>query len=352
MLKLFYSLATRILHLLPAEIAHHLAIKTLRLFPARSVIADLDLNLFKQQLAGLDFPHPLGLAAGFDKDAEVFAQLGRLGFAFLEVGSVTPQPQPGNPLPRLFRLRAQQAIINRYGFNSRGMDYMARQFQHQRPTCITGINLGKNKATLDAAADFLQGAEKLADHAAYFAINVSSPNTPGLRDLQTPLMLEPIIAGVRNITRRISRRIPLFIKISPDMQVEQEAELVEFLLAKSIDGIIIGNTTLSRAGVENCAQAAEQGGLSGPPLRDRATAALRRIYKITQGRTLLIGCGGISSGADAYEKLRAGADLLQIYTAFVYQGPLIIRRILLELQALLIRDGVKNIRAIIGADNF
>jgi dihydroorotate dehydrogenase len=338
-----YQLATRILHRLPPELAHNVAITMLRFAPIQNMVADLDLTIFAQELMGLRFPHPLGLAAGFDKNAEVFTSLGQMGFAFLEVGSVTPQPQPGNPKPRLFRLPSYQAIINRYGFNSKGMQYVHQQLQYRQRVCVTGINLGKNKNTTDPIADYLAGAKTLATYADYFVINVSSPSTPGLRDLQHPSVLGPMIDSLRHITPK-----PLLVKLAPDLNIEEESVLIDFLIDKSIDGIILGNSTFSRDGVTDNKYATQSGGLSGPPLKERNTAQLKRIYKITQGRCVLIGCGGISSGEDAYEKLRAGADLLQIYAAFVYQGPIVIRRILTELKQLLLRDGVKNIREIIG----
>ncbi|MFU8797618.1 MAG: dihydroorotate dehydrogenase (quinone) [Gammaproteobacteria bacterium] len=307
----------RLLHLLPPELAHDTAIKLLRFFPVKNIIADIDTKDLAQTLLGLHFPHPLGLAAGFDKHGDVSDKLGQLGFSFLEVGSVTPRPQPGNLKPRVFRVPEQHAIINRFGFNSKGLDYMQHKLEKRPRTCITGINLGKNKDSIHAEEDFVLGAQRLDKHADYFTINVSSPNTPGLRDLQTPNALEPIIREIRGVTQK-----PLFVKLSPDMALSQEKTLVEFL-AEKIDGIIVSNTTM-----------VEGGGLSGPPLKQRSTDMLRRVYTITQGRIVLIGCGGISSGADAYEKLCAGAQLLQIYTAFIYQGPAVIRRILLELKAL------------------
>jgi dihydroorotate dehydrogenase len=339
-----YSLATRFLHLFSPEFAHNIALSMLRFFPVRDVVADLDLSMLAQDFMGLRFPHPLGLAAGFDKNAEAFVQLGHMGFSFLEVGSITPQPQPGNPKPRLFRLPSHQAIINRYGFNSKGMEYAKQRLCQQQRTCITGVNLGKNKTTTDPISDFLIGAKKLATHADYFVINVSSPNTPGLRDLQHPAVLGPMIDQLRVITSK-----PLLVKLSPDMEIAQETELADFLIDKAIDGIIVSNTTTHREGIAESKYITQSGGLSGPPLKDISTAQLARIYKITQGRCVLIGCGGISNGQDAYDKLRAGADLLQIYTAFVYQGPAVIRNVLTELKQLFLRDGVKNIRDLVGS---
>lgn len=345
-----YKFLTHTLQMLSPEIAHHTAIKLLRFAPVSNMTRGMNLSNLSQRLMGMDFPHPVGLAAGFDKDAEVFDKLGQLGFSSVEVGSITPRPQPGNPKPRLFRLSAQQAIINRYGFNSKGLDYAAKNFAAHKRSCIVGINLGKNKDTNDYIEDFLMGAEALADQADYLTINVSSPNTPGLRDLQSPDALLPVIDGVRNILRVKNRSIPLCVKISPDMNLEQLTVLVEFLLAKAIDAIIISNTTTSREGVAMSEYAQEQGGLSGPPLKARSTTMLRQVFNMTRGKIVLIGCGGISCGQDAYEKLCAGANLLQLYTSFVFQGPLVIRRVLEELQALLAEKGVRNIKDIIGSD--
>lgn len=321
---------TQLLHWLPPETAHDVAIKLLRLFPVKNVIADINTDELSQNLMGLNFPHPLGLAAGFDKHGEVFDKLGQLGFSFVEIGSVTPRPQPGNPKPRLFRLKDQNAIVNRYGFNSKGIEHMQQCLKRYPRTCIIGVNLGKNKETENAIDDFLLGAAAFSQQADYFTLNISSPNTPGLRDLQDPITLKPIIEGLRAILGTQN----LLVKLSPDMPLDLETRLVEFLVGR-VEGIIISNTTM-----------VEQGGLSGEPLKERSAAMLKRVYQITQGQLILIGCGGISSGQDAYDKLAAGADLLQLYTSFIYQGPQVIRRILLELKSLLAQEGIKDIRSL------
>lgn len=349
-LNQYMSLATKILQLLPPETAHNLAIRLLRTLPVKNMLTGLDLSLLGQNLLGQHFTHPLGFAAGFDKNAEVFDKLGQMGFAFVEVGSITPRPQAGNPKPRLFRLPGQQAIINRLGFNSKGMDYAARGLQLYPYNSVIGINLGKNKDTVNDVDDFLRGAETLATYANYFTINVSSPNTPGLRALQQPESLEPIITGIRAITQAQQRPIPLLVKLSPDMTLTEESAVVEFLLSAAIDGIIISNTSINRDGIMPQPHAKEIGGLSGLPLKTRATEMLRRVYRLTQGQIVLIGCGGISSGQDAYERMCAGADLLQLYSAFIYQGPHVLSRILFDLQRLLLRNGIKNIREIIGSE--
>lgn len=344
------SFGATLLRVLPPETAHHLAINLLRYLPVSNQISDLDFNLLQQEYCGLAFSHPLGLAAGFDKDAEVYDKLGQLGFSFVEIGSVTPLPQLGNPKPRLFRLSKQQAIINRYGFNSAGLERVRENLQRYPHTCITGINLGKNKNTLNDIDDFLFGAEQLLDQGDYFTVNVSSPNTPGLRDLQNPKFLKPLLEGVKNILSNKNKKIPLFVKLSPDMELTQETKLLDFLAQANIDGIIISNTTVSRPGITG-KNAAETGGLSGLPIKNLTNNMLARAYAITRGNCVLIGCGGISSGQDAYEKLLLGANLLQLYTAFIFQGPIVLRRILLELKQLLTRDGVKNIGEIIGQNS-
>lgn len=343
--KILSKWATNFLHLFPAETAHHLSIALLKMFSAANETRDLDLTIFPQELLGLKFAHPLGLAAGFDKNAEVFPNLLNMGFSFVEVGTVTPNPQPGNPLPRVFRLRKEQAIINRYGFNSKGLATMLENLQTFSAKGIIGVNLGKNK-TSEGIEDFIICAKVLAEKADYFTINVSSPNTPGLRDLQTPSALKEILAGIRDVIQ--PKKIPLLVKISPDISFEQLTLLVEFLLEEQVEGMIISNTTISRENIDE-KYLHEAGGLSGPPLKQRSTELLRRAFQIAKGQLTLIGCGGISTGKDAYEKLCAGADLLQIYTAFIYQGPLVIRQILSELQMILARDGIRNIREIIGS---
>lgn len=340
-----FRLATSLFHLLPPETAHHLAIKMLRYFPVHNVLTNIDISKLHQEYFGRQFIHPIGLAAGFDKDAEVFDKLGNLGFSFLEIGSVTPEPQPGNPKPRLFRLPECQGIINRYGFNSIGIKKVSENLQRYKKTCITGVNLGKNKNTNED--DFITGAAALAKYADYLTINVSSPNTPGLRDLQKPEFLKPMLAGIKNIIHQQSLKIPLFVKLSPDMNSSEETELITFLTEENIDGIIISNTTTNKEFAKGKYRS-ESGGLSGTPLREPSTAMLRRAYKITQGKILLIGCGGINSGQAAYEKLQAGANLLQLYTAFIYQGPHILPRVITELNNLLDRDGVKNVGEVIG----
>jgi dihydroorotate dehydrogenase len=345
-----YKYLLKLLHHLPPETAHHTVIKFLRLLPVKNFIADIDFTKFKQTYWGLNFSHPVGLAAGFDKDAEVFDKLGQIGFSFVETGTVTPLPQPGNPRPRLFRIPEKQALINSYGFNSRGSLYAAKVLKKHSAYSVLGVNLGINKHTQHPADDFLHGIELFLEmkKADYFTINVSSPNTPGLRNLQKPAILKPIFDAIKALMKQKKSLIPLLVKLSPDISIEEETPLIEFLADNAVDGIIISNTTIRREGFENSRWASIKGGLSGVPLKACSTAMLRRVYGITQGHIPLIGCGGISSGKDAYEKLCAGANLLQIYTAFIYKGPLVLPQILTELNTLLAEKGIKNIREMIG----
>jgi len=342
----------KLLHRLPPEHAHHTAIKLLKYFPIKNVIEDLHLNEFSQTNRGMHFFHPIGFAAGFDKDAEVFHQLGAMGFSFVETGTVTPNPQPGNAKPRVFRIPEKEAIINSYGFNSKGAANAAMNIQKKNPQGILGVNLGVNKESKNPIDDFIKGAEIFISlqKAHYFTINVSSPNTPGLRDLQKPEYLKEIITGVKSVINQKNYTIPLWVKLSPDMPLEEETRLIEFLSMHSIDGIIISNTTVARPELTQTHWENVRGGLSGKPLKSLSTLMLKRAYQITRGHIPLIGCGGISTGADAFEKICAGANLLQLYTSFIYHGPMVLRAILMDLKKLFIQHGIKNITEIIGQE--
>jgi dihydroorotate dehydrogenase len=343
-------LATALLRLLPPETAHRAALVALRrgLVPGRAAPADPALRV---RLWGLDFANPLGMAAGFDKDAEAIDPLLRLGFGFVEIGSVTPRPQRGNPRPRLFRLAADRAVINRMGFNSRGHDF-ARAGLAARRLGPVGVNLGKNKESAGALADYAAGIAALGPFADYLVVNVSSPNTPGLRDLQRAASLAPLIEGLVAARDRLApRRPPLLLKLAPDLAPDERAAIAEVVVAGSVDGLILGNTTTARPPGLTDPAAGETGGLSGRPLLALSTAALADFYRLTQGRLPLIGVGGISSGADAFAKVRAGASLLQLYTALIYQGPGLIGRINRELAALLRRDGFATLGEAVGADH-
>ncbi len=349
-----YACLRQILSALPPEAAHRLTIRALRagLVPGGR---EADDPLLRTRVWGLEFPNPIGLSAGFDKDAEVCAALLRLGFGFVEVGSITPQPQAGNPKPRVFRLPEDGAVINRLGFNSAGLAAAVTNLRPRRSerVGIVGINLGKNRDSADAAADYAAGTAALAPLADYLAINVSSPNTPGLRALQEAPALRELLARVQSARRAAvpGRAPPLLLKIAPDLEPADAGDLARVALAGGVDGLIIGNTTTCRPAGLRSRHAAESGGLSGRPLFALSTELLRDMYRLTDGRLPLIGVGGVASGADAYAKIRAGASLVQLYTALIYHGPGLVGRIKRELAACLRAGGFATVAAAVGADH-
>jgi dihydroorotate dehydrogenase len=333
---------TRALHLLPPELAHGLALRALARGLARTISLPVSARL-ATSFCGFDLPHPLGLAAGFDKNAEAVSGLFGLGFGFVEVGTVTPRPQPGNPKPRLFRLRRQQALINRMGFNNRGLAAVCAHLETRDPSWgVLGANIGANRDSAAPVADFVACLNALYPLVDYIAINVSSPNTPGLRDLQRRARLDELLAALLETRRNLAaaaRPKPLLVKIAPDLAPDDEAAIAEVVLSRGVDGLIIGNTTVERPPVVTGRHRTEEGGLSGAPLFLRSTEQLGRFYRLTAGKLPLIGVGGILCGADAYAKIRAGASALQIYTALIYRGPGTVLRIVAELDRLLERDG-------------
>jgi dihydroorotate dehydrogenase len=341
--------ALRMLHRLPPETAHGLALRALRsgLVPARPATSSPRLST---TLFGRELPHPLGLAAGFDKNADAVQGLFRLGFAMVEVGTVTPRPQAGNPRPRLFRLPSQHALINRLGFNNRGLEAMrARLAKDPRPRGLLGANIGPNRDSDDPLRDYTLCLEGLYDLVDYVAINVSSPNTPGLRKLQGRDALARLLDALIDARTRLAGAVPpkpLVLKIAPDLERHDEEAVAEVVLAKDIDGLIVSNTTTARPG--DIMNPGEAGGLSGPPLFARSTALLARMYRLTSGRLPLIGVGGISTGADAYAKIRAGASALQLYTGLIYRGPGVIEAVLSDLDVRLEADGFAHIADAVG----
>ena len=307
-----------------------------------------------QRLWGLDFANPVGLAAGFDKDAEAWSPLLAQGFGFVETGTVTPLPQPGNPRPRVFRLVKDAAVINRLGFNSKGAEHAARNLSRDRPRAgPVGVNIGKNALSADAALDYAAGVRAFAGLADYLVVNVSSPNTPGLRALQGRAALAALLDAVNGALAQAApgKRPPLLLKVAPDLTDADKRDIADIALAKRIDGLIATNTTVERPASLQDANRGEQGGLSGRPLFEPSTRVLGDFYKLTQGRLPLVGVGGIASGADAYAKIRAGASLVELYTALVYAGPGLIARIKRELVHCLDRDGFGNVAAAVGADH-
>ncbi len=348
-----YPLIHPLLRALPAEAAHRLTIRALAhgLGGLAGGSAEPDPPSLKQVLWRREFPNPVGIAAGFDKDAEVLDALLGLGFGFAESGTVTPRPQPGNAKPRLFRLDEDRAVINRLGFNSQGLEPTLARFRARRRTGIVGVNLGKNRDSTDAAGDYLEGVRRVGKLADYFVINVSSPNTPGLRDLQRREILSDLLRRLVETRDASAPGTPLLVKIAPDLSPEERADIAAIAPASGIDGIVIGNTTVARPPGLRSADAHEQGGLSGEPLFAPSTAVLRDIYRLTEGKIILIGVGGIASAADAYAKIRAGASLVQLYTALVFEGPALVGRIKRGLAELLSRDGFASIAEAIGADH-
>lgn len=356
----FYAWLRPLLFRLEPEAAHGLAIRGLRLaqyWPRLRRPEPAEPRL-RQRLWGLDFPNPVGLAAGFDKDAQVWRGILDLGFGFAEVGSVTPLAQSGNLQPRLFRLTEAEAVLNRMGFNNAGTAAVARRLTKDGRAKsgrrgILGINLGKNKATEDAAADYEIGVRALAHLADYLVINVSSPNTPGLRALQGRDPLQALVGRTRDalVGLRLERQPPLLLKIAPDLTPEDLRDIAAVALDGGLDGLIVSNTTIARPAVIDPRWTTEAGGLSGRPLFASSTGILRDVYRLTGGKLPLIGVGGIATAADAYAKIRAGASLVQLYSALVYQGPFLARRINRDLSQLLQQDGFASIADAVGADS-
>ncbi len=330
--------------------AHNLAISALKcnLLPAQSGYTPPSL---RQSLFGLNFANPVGLAPGFDKNAEAILGLSRQGFGFLELGTVTPQPQDGNPKPRMFRLLRDEAVINRLGFNNKGLDEYCKNLHSAPHTLPLGANIGKNKDTENALDDYLLCLEAVAPLADYVTINISSPNTAGLRDLQGKHALEALLTGLIEKRDTLARRVPLLLKIAPDLTPQDKEDIAAIALDKHIDGLIISNTTVDRPLSLQSRWRAEKGGLSGRPLFAPSTQMLGEIYKLTGGKIPLIGVGGISSGADAYAKIRAGASLVQLYSALVYQGFDLVSQINRDLAALLAKDGFAAISEAIGIES-
>ncbi|HEV8391203.1 MAG TPA: quinone-dependent dihydroorotate dehydrogenase [Dongiaceae bacterium] len=352
----FYSAIKTVLWRLEPERAHHLALWALTHNLTPAVAAEPDDPRLRVAVLGRLFANPIGLAAGFDKDARAWRQAARLGFGFVEVGSVTPRPQSGNPRPRLFRLERDHAVINRMGFNNEGVEAMAGRLAARQAGAggvVLGINIGKNKETLDAAADYEIGARRLGPFADYMVINVSSPNTPGLRALQGKAPLAELIARTHRALGESCgpNPPPLLLKIAPDLTEADLADIAAVALEGMLAGLIATNTTIARLPGLDPRHASQAGGLSGRPLFAPSTAILSALYRLTQGKLPIIGVGGIASGADAYAKIRAGATLVQLYSALVFEGPGLIQRIKRELLQCLERDGLGAIGEAVGLDH-
>jgi dihydroorotate dehydrogenase len=342
-----FGLGQALLLALPPEQAHDLAIKGLELglYPRADQPDDKRLA---QTVFGLDFPNPLGIAPGFDKSARVPRELFAVGFGFVEVGTLTPRPQKGNPTPRLFRSMWDRAIINRLGFNNDGQEAALARLM-DRPRGIVGVNIGANRDSEDRIADYVAGIERMAPVASYFTVNISSPNTPGLRDLQAPDALDALLKRVQAVRDSLTERPPLLVKLAPDLAEEDLPEIVGAIVANAADGIVVSNTTLSREGLKDASFAREAGGLSGRPLFARSTTMLARVYRLTEGKVPLIGIGGIDSGEAALAKIEAGASLIQLYTGLVFEGLGLVARIKQALVAAIERAKAESLVPLIGA---
>ena len=344
----FYRLIRPWVFKLDAEQAHRLTVGLLRLRTGTAFTPEPPFTpALETTVAGLTFPNPVGLAAGFDKDAEVFEQMLGLGFGFVEVGTITPRPQPGNPKPRMFRLVEDDAVINRLGFNNQGL---SRAYGRLRRTThlhgVIGVNVGANKDSPDRIADYAEGVRRLGPVADYLTINISSPNTPGLRGLQEEGELRELLAAVEEV--RTDK--PIFLKVAPDLVAGDHDRIVRAALDHHVDALIVANTTISRPPLQS-RHAKESGGLSGAPLKALALEALRAFRAASGGEIPLIGVGGIANAEDAWERIRAGASLVQLYSAMVYEGPGIARAIASGLAERLRREGYSNISELVGTEN-
>jgi dihydroorotate dehydrogenase len=353
LLRTLFNAAPRALMLLAPEEAHEVALKALEMgvFPRA---AGPDHPSLAMRFAGLSVPNPLGVAAGFDKNARVPDALLALGCGFAEVGTVTPRAQSGNPRPRVFRLPADHAVINRLGFNNEGYGAALERLNRRAKTGIVGVNIGANKESTDRNGDYVQGIDAFYDVASYFVINISSPNTPGLRDLQAPEALQFLLAAVmkaraERMAKGHSRR-PIVVKLTCDIAEDDLPRIVEEIVGQGADAIAVSNTTLSRRGLADAVVAKEAGGLSGRPLFERSTAMLARIYRQTEGAIPLIGIGGVDSGEAALAKIKAGATLVQLYTGLIYEGLPLIEAIKLHLTRAVRAAGVAALSDLVGKD--
>ena len=353
----YRSLVRPLLFRLPPETAHELALHSLSLLPSR-ILAKRSSTQNPISRFGLLFSNPVGLAAGFDKNGIALRPLAALGFGFIEAGTVTFHPQPGNPRPRLFRLSEDQALINRAGFNNEGAGAFVKRVERNRPDCVLGVSIGKSKITPleEATQDYLASFELVYNVADYIAVNVSSPNTPQLRELQQSQQLSGLLSALqtrgRELEQRHQKRVPLLVKLSPDLERRDLEMIVAVLESLQIDGIIATNTTINRENLSsdpNLVTAAGEGGLSGKPLKRRSTQMIAQLYELTRGRIPLIGVGGIFTARDAWEKICAGASLVQLYTGFIYQGPNIANDINQGLARILAREKFRNLDAAVGS---
>ncbi|MBP2845935.1 quinone-dependent dihydroorotate dehydrogenase [Dickeya oryzae] len=339
------------LNRLPPEFAHRCAINGLRYTPrllTRSLPTDLTEGM-SQQVMGMHFSHPIGLAAGFDKDAQAVDSLAALGFSFVEAGAVTPLPQPGNPKPRLFRFTQQQSLINQYGFNSRGLDYVATKLAQAHRNTPIGINIGKNKHSDDPLHDYVTCASRLTEQVDFITLNVSSPNTPGLRSLADEKHLRPVLAAIQSIQQESPTPARVWFKLSPDMEHSAVRDLIALLIEYQVDGIVVSNTTTQRESIDHPQARSLAGGLSGLAIKKLSEQMLECVYPLAQNRLAIIASGGLFTGQDIYDRIIRGADLVQILTSFVYHGPGIIYTMLQQLRDIMERQGIHHLSSIKGS---
>ncbi|EAT42442.1 AAEL006033-PA [Aedes aegypti] len=352
--KFYESIFMPIVRLIPPETAHQLAVFGIKLALVRPSFQDPE--TLRTRFLGMTVSNPVGIAAGFDKHGEAVAGLQRIGFGFVEIGSVTPKPQPGNQRPRVFRLNEDKAIVNRYGFNSDGHDVVYERLKKMREEnpnrVMLGVNLGRNKHSPDAYNDYIQGIKKFSCLADYLVINISSPNTPGLRAMQNKTTLQVLLSEVLKARSALppEEQRPILVKFAPDLADEDVQEIVTVVMQKefAVDGVIVSNTTIDRPASLKSINAGQIGGLSGAPLCQRSTQLIAKVYKWTEGKIPIIGVGGIFSGQDAYDKIQAGASVVQLYTAFIFHGPPVVTRVKQELDAILRKNGYKSVEEAVG----
>ena len=344
-----FSIIKPFLFNLDAETAHDLAIKSLKFnFIPKKMFEVEDEQMLKIKVIGKNFPNPIGLAAGFDKSAEVYNSLLKLGFGFVEVGTVTPLKQFGNPKPRIFRLEDDLAMINRLGFNNDGINIIKKRIKEEKNKGILGVNIGPNKNTQDQKKDFCLGLESFLDICDYITINISSPNTEGLRDFHNQEKLIDLLVDLNKIKKKNKINIPLLLKVSPDIKDAHISEIASIAIENNISALVLTNTTnKNRENLINSSKK-EEGGLSGVPLQQASTEMIKKFYKELEGKIPIIGVGGINSGKSAYQKIIAGASLLQLYTGFIYKGPSLVKDIKKELVEILKLEGIENISDAVG----
>ena len=337
---------------LDPETAHNLAIKSLKFnFVPNILDDDKDNPLFKTKLFNRDLENPIGMAAGFDKNAEVYNTLFRLGFGFVEVGTITPLKQFGNPKPRVFRLVEDEALINRLGFNNLGAQNVVERIRSNKQTGLLGINIGPNKDTKNRLGDYVECLKIFHQNADYITVNISSPNTEDLRSFHDQIKLNELLEIINKEKKKLSSKIPIAVKVSPDISNDDISKISEVLLSNQIEVIIVSNTSDSTRDSLNNIQKHQKGGLSGKPIKEKSTKLINKFYKLLNGRVKIIGVGGVDSGKSAYEKFLAGANYVQLYTGLVFKGPNIVNMIKKELKELLKKDGVKNFTEIIGKNH-